>query len=574
MKLLLSFSNIKNLKDFDLVVANSNVRCKETDFFHINSFKINEKEISSFYEKFIDDLSFKIPKLKQISIACNNNLYTNLLSLFKWKSAIDELVSSKNISEIVISDLINHEHYTPYYEAEGEAHFKLLYRDFDFIPIALKKYIEETYPDISIKIIKKRSASFLLLRIFLRRHILLCAKLIVYLFSYMFFTIFFKKDKKVSSAENLIITRSVAHFEAIKNLCSKLDNSEIFCGEGLFTIFNNYKATLNSEFNSKSFFQYLSLSDILKIFFKTFRLLSFCRSKKFQYMGISFSYQSCLKEMVITYFEVDVMNKALKNYLKSQNIKKIFICEMYTPYAFENANLARSLNIKSFQLQTTNMFSTYEPNFIHADLFLFNNKSLAENYEDIYPERKSYVKYLGNFSEIEPARSKVNRNIKNIMYFTQPKTDEDLEQDIIRELIRIKKNHGFNLYIKLHPRDSSEKLKDFSKDIYVIDRNQDFEFYEKYVDIAVLKTSSIATKLVFQNIPVIYCLFSDWARNGKLEYIDHNYSGTITNIEELEHLFQKKEKLFEDFILYRDQYISNNGLNLGVVNFIKRIREI
>ena len=42
---------------------------------------------------------------------------------------------------------------------------------------------------------------------------------------------------------------------------------------------------------------------------------------------------------------------------------------MYTPYAFENANLARSLNIKSFQLQTTNMFSTYEPNFIHADLF-------------------------------------------------------------------------------------------------------------------------------------------------------------------------------------------------------------
>ena len=132
---------------------------------------------------------------------------------------------------------------------------------------------------------------------------------------------------------------------------------------------------------------------------------------------------------------------------------------------------------------------------------------MAENYEDIYPERKSYVKYLGNFSEIEPARSKVNRNIKNIMYFTQPKTDEDLEQDIIRELIRIKKNHGFNLYIKLHPRDSSEKLKDFSKDIYVIDRNQDFEFYEKYVDIAVLKTSSIATKLVFQNIPVIYCLF-------------------------------------------------------------------
>ena len=33
MKLLLSFSNIKNLKDFDLVVANSNVRCKETDLF-------------------------------------------------------------------------------------------------------------------------------------------------------------------------------------------------------------------------------------------------------------------------------------------------------------------------------------------------------------------------------------------------------------------------------------------------------------------------------------------------------------------------------------------------------------
>ena len=247
---------------------------------------------------------------------------------------------------------------------------------------------------------------------------------------------------------------------------------------------------------------------------------------------------------------------------------------MYTPYAYENACLAKSKNIKSFQLQATNMFSTYEPNFVHANLFLFNNKSAAKNYAEMYPERKSLVNFFGNFSDISPPKAKTKRNIKNIMYFTQPKTDEDLEQIIIKELISIKEHYDLNLYVKLHPRDSAEKLKYFVKDIQVIEQNEDFEFYKKYIDIAILKTSSIASKLVIQDIPVIYCLLSDWARNGKLEYIDHNYFGTILDIKDLENLFARKDKLIEDFLLYRDKYIQNNGLNLGAEHFIEKINEI
>jgi hypothetical protein len=290
--------------------------------------------------------------------------------------------------------------------------------------------------------------------------------------------------------------------------------------------------------------------------------------------GIKTCVSDSLVEIVISHFEVDVYEKALDNFLKIElgeclsESSFLFTAEMYTPYAFSAAKVARKYSLQSFQLQTTNMFVTIEPDYIYCDYFFYNSKMLADEFNKV--SDKENAKYLGNFTSEKPPKVLLNTfSLQKVMYFTQPLTDEDIEKEIIQFLLGLKSEYGFELYIKLHPRDKIDKLTRFKTELDGIVHNEsDFEDYMEDIDLAVLKTSSIASKIVLCGVPIIYCLFSEWARNGNLDYLDKSYLGSATNFKELKRGIENYEELVKDFKLYRDNYIKINDLENDVHKFI------
>jgi hypothetical protein len=287
-----------------------------------------------------------------------------------------------------------------------------------------------------------------------------------------------------------------------------------------------------------------------------------------------------MKEMLIAYFDVIVYQKALENFVsrelpKTTSQSSIFTGEMYTPFAYVAMQVAKQNNLIGAQVQTTNMFIIEEPNYIFGDYFFFSSRSLAEGYRSKQLTNADKARFIGNVLNKKPSAFIPKKEYKNVVYFTQPITDEDIEQDIIGKLIDCSTQYGFKVYVKLHPRDKRDKLETFKDSIEIIDGSVSTEEYYKLMDIAVLKTSSIAAQIVLSGIPIIYCLFSDWARNGKLDYLDFNYSGTLQELSAFDKLFEKGlENLESDFVQYRNRYIQENSLDQGVDEFVISYKEL
>lgn len=584
MKLILAFSEVNNEYNAEDIIIHGHplnliVNGQTID---IHSISPDEKHLSNYYDDFLKNIKEEFPDtMKDIIIGSHNNLYTNHLSLFKWISLIDKIISEHEVDEIIISDLIKSKSYAPYYEAEGEAHTRLLYKPYDFIPQVIYGYIIRKYKIVP-RVLRYRSQLLLAGRKLLRRYVLLFIKFCFYSIKVAQLKNKSKKEVRLKDGDvqSVIVSRSIAHFDAVERLHNTLPSSILFCGESGFTFGANYNFSKSNSKNVLSFANYLSWGDILYSLF--FVLNSIFRTPKnicIDIAGVSYSYSDAVIEMCIAYFEVSILERSINNFLITQNLSKkcvLYTCEMYTPFTKSISKIGKNFTMPTVQLQTTNMFVIYEPNYIHCDYFIFNSKALANSYNQKYPDKKSSTPFLGNFSVNSPKKTVccLSKPIKKVLYFTQPLTDENLEQDIIEELIRLGKQDGFLVQIKLHPRDNSSKLSRFLNDIDIIDKSLTFDVYMEGVDLAVLKTSSIATKIVLKGVPILYCLYSDWARNGKLDYIDFLYKGTTVQLADIQTCISDLPALKESFINYRQRYIVENGLDSGVEDFVKNMQEI
>lgn len=591
MRLVLAFSEDFAFDQDDLIIFGHDADFSSAlNAVNIQSMKIDEKEISNYFERHVEMSSRHCSaELLGILKGCNNNLFTNHLTLFKWQSAIRYAFENYDIKQVVITDAIHSNSYAPYYEAEGEAHVRLFYKIFDFIPYVLYQFLVDSYPQIDVNIIRWRSRFLRQIRIFIRRDVLLIFKASFFAVKICLSKLKSSKDRDIRCTfrdnSKIVITRSIAHLDGIKKIAdSDANNFTFFCGEGIFTFGDNFSYTADRFNRVFSFLSFINLSDVFRCFLSVIRLRkSIVKLDSISYKKVCYSYSSPLVEMIIANFDVELFEIALKRFLAAHGLAKnqisgiLYCTEMYTPYALSVAKIGKKVGLMTLQIQTTNMFAMYEPNYIHCDYFIFSTKKLLKSFVEKYPERAHKVLFLGNYQYPLIQRQKNLNNedrIKKVVYFTQPVTDEDIEQEIISKLCLLSVRLDFELYIKLHPRDNVSKVERFLARCKLIEASKSFDEYMVNIDLAVLKTSSIAANIVLSGVPVLYCLFSDWAKNGALDYIDFDYFGTVTGIDMLESRISNFSQITKSFNIYRKKYIDDCGLDTSLMDFFTSVEHL
>ena len=86
-----------------------------------------------------------------------------------------------------------------------------------------------------------------------------------------------------------------------------------------------------------------------------------------------------------------------------------------------------------------------------------------------------------------------------------------------------------------------------------------------------MKNSSIATDILIKGVPIIYCLFSEYMRNTRLDFLDPEYIGTLGEIGELIPTLEDFQALKADFELYKQRYLANNYNSQGVEEFLENL---
>lgn len=587
MKLFLQFQDLSVSTNSNDIILTSDknklkLNCKIesvntlVDYSYMNCLESYRNNIlQSSHNKFV----------KSVFDSSINNYNRNIIiPVLSWVQKVEEIISTNQIEEIVIIGYVLHPSYVPYYEAEGEIGKKLFYKKYDFIPRILKEYLVNK--GFKVKTIGSKNPLNLRFRIFVRRYILFFYKLNLFLFRKIQF-----KTRKInaeltfdSKKNNLLfLTRGIAQSEAIISFLNQFNSKcSILFSDGIVSrnTNENFLNKNSSLKNKTNYLEYIKFSDLIISFFICFRYLIFSHKiNKLNLNGVSFDISNSLNEMIISYFDALVYQKSIDNYLKKhlshyQKNGALVTCEMYTPFAYVTDIVSKKYNLKSYQLQTTTMIERLEPIFFYCDKFLFSTKRIAESFKKIYPQEQRRIDYYGNLNIVDDNIDNpqvTNPAIKNVIYFSQPKFEEDVEQDILNELVKLKDQFNFTLYIKPHPRDTLSKFDAFKEKIVLLDKNLTFDDYKETCDLAVMKSSSLGHQFLHTGIPVIFCLLTNYSQNIKIDFISKNYQGTILDISELENIFIHRNQFYNHFLQYRKNYINENELYKSASHFYNKI---
>ncbi|KYG76249.1 hypothetical protein EV198_3240 [Roseivirga ehrenbergii] len=550
----------------------------------INDARLNRQEWAQRYDEFLaSNLIEGADDYNAVIAGCNKNLSRSHHYIFNWIITLENLMEEHEVTTVLITDLVNSFGFAPYYEAEGEVNKEFFYKRYDFIPALIKRYLE-TRAGIEVKVLRHHSKVWQWFRRLLRRYFLLFAKCFFYLRA-----LGSLKKKTATYAEleegDILVlnTRTPAHHKAFDLIERKYSNTIFFCAELTSSLGTNYQYAIEKGSRAVSFGTYISHFDLIRIMFKCLRFiwLSNVKHPYFEYLGVKVAYYDSYKEMVIAFFEVWVYQTSLDRFMNELNQKypgrlKLSTGEMFTPQAYVTNLVGKKYESDTYQIQTTAMTPLKEPNFVHCDYFLFLGRILADQYQMNNPEKESIGRFIGNIqysSEDALAEIEVSKHdsVKKIIYFSQPVIDEDIEMEIVETLVGAKENLGYRLFVKMHPRDNINKFLKFSEELEFIDNSMSMSEYLNDASVAVLKNSSIATDILIKGVPIIYCLFSEYMRNTRLDFLDPEYIGTLEKIGELVPTLEDFQALKADFELYKQRYLANNYDSKGVEDFLKNL---
>lgn len=524
----------------------------------------------NFYQK--NDLD----SAQQLAI---NSAYTALYlhtigNTFKYIKCIENvLFLFPDITEIVISDIINYSSYLPYYEAEGEINKKRFYKPYDFIPKIIEQYFEKDY---TVKYFKIRSTILLKARIFARRYVLLGLKMSMHIFLQIksAFSVSISKHE-FDDIEYIFATRGVAHTHYFMPICKALkDKMLIHTSDslGLSEQNTNYARKKLTSYRLVSQYENLSLGDYVKALKRVLSLISKKKniSTSLEIEGVKFSMQSVFVEIAIYLLEVFLHQISLQKLIakianRSEKIS-IITGEMLTPYpSYIHEISTKYANIRSLQIQTTLLMLHPFTQFAFCDAFVFKGYTEWEYFIKENGEHGKYQFWGGLIGD----SSTEKRELKNVVFFTQPYQKEE-EKDILVALIALSETLGFNLAIKFHPRENPNKYQSFERHFNVIPSGEQLEDYIFNYECAIIRISSIAHEIIQYNIPTVFCLFGEESRGVKGSYLSHDYFGTVFNKEKLQNVLEEYSELDIRFKAFRNEYLQENQL-LGGKGFIENL---
>lgn len=583
MKLILVFNKLAEVSKKNEIGSNDHIICNGNLDDYEKCYDINDTSINFEYYRdewdkaitnyFLTNSLSSFQKDLILSSALNFFMH-NYRFLLMWIETVKSKVDSNNYDEVVFSDYIKLD-YLPYYEAEGEINKQLFYKKFDFIPFYLFKFLEKSYPNLKLRILNNKSKIELLFRVFTRRYVLLCLKFLLHLSNIL-------KNKKTDDLDNsnlkiLILSRGIAHTNYVKGLLELNQNIFLHASDGMFSknanteyAFKINKSRLYTQYN------YLSFADLTEIFWNLFTNLFNKRIPNLDLNLISLNFNSLIKEMIIAQLEVDLHVRSVYNVVsKVKSNFKIITCEMISQYPlWLNRQFEINKNVKVLQLQTTSLDLFPVPNFVHTDAFLFKSTKDLDYFKNLFPNESDKLKFYGNLSYNNKSIIKTGKELKNLIYLTQP-YELDNQISIIKYLVQLASFKGFNLFVKPHPRENlkqlSGELSGIGSKISFLDKDIDLNSLRLLADLVILRTSSMSQDLYLNRIPTINVLLTNFDVNLKAEYLVANQPNVVKSLVDLENLINNYSIFLTEFLDFSEYYQRSVGINKGVLDFNNEI---
>jgi hypothetical protein len=158
--------------------------------------------------------------------------------------------------------------------------------------------------------------------------------------------------------------------------------------------------------------------------------------------------------------------------------------------------------------------------FPYANVFLADGPSTSRDIANNGSLQFGAVTYWGTPHELKPIRN-VER-FEKVAFFTQP-YEPAANCEIILSLIYWCKASGAALTIKPHPRDDINRylpFQDAHQDVVInIERNATADELLLKNDLCVTRTSSVAKEAFALGVPVILCLWTEFDRMVRADYI-------------------------------------------------------
>lgn len=238
------------------------------------------------------------------------------------------------------------------------------------------------------------------------------------------------------------------------------------------------------------------------------------------------------------------------------NAERLVNFELVGRMAGYEAMCAREQGVRVKTIQTALISSRPHPIFPYSDRFFTDSEATQSMLEDIGVIADGVVEFEGTVYDVQQIR--YSDRLSKIVFYTQP-YEPEVTSSIISELLQWQERVKGELIVKLHPRDSKSEYRGLDIEHLIADEHQTLDYLFHWADLTVTRTSSVAKESLSSGCPIQLCLWSDFDRTLRSDYIHEglckNY--TSTNQNEFLYLLQNVEKLISANRLLQEYLFGN-----------------
>ncbi len=200
-------------------------------------------------------------------------------------------------------------------------------------------------------------------------------------------------------------------------------------------------------------------------------------------------------------------------------IRKLVGFEIKGPFASIEAMAGRACGVETVVVQTVLTQPRPIPIFPWSDRFYADSIFTAETIKNTGCLSLGQVEYVGSPHSVMPL--KLDAEIRSVVFMSQP---YELPQtlSLLRSLCEIARNLGFQIRIRLHPRDhrnNYQSILDSEDDVLYICQAQSLAESISSADLCVTRTSSSAKEASAAGKPFMICLWSEFDRAIVADYV-------------------------------------------------------
>lgn len=271
------------------------------------------------------------------------------------------------------------------------------------------------------------------------------------------------------------------------------------------------------------------------------------RNIRFDHLEIEPNSKYSKSELLVKYIQSLPVTLLYLCHSKSEKNKHVISAELLTAHSSILYYFVKKNNSILSIVQTVSLFKTNNFHFNYCDHFLFESFSLYEWFYNKHDKPKNYL-FEGNVYDIIENR---RNNLNKILFISQPSLkSEDIDHKIVSKIVNLDVKQ---IDVRLHPRDSDDRY-----DNLKVKQSRDLNI-EDY-DLIITRTSSMAVQAIYQNVPIIYCLFDDWSRKNDHYYIPKKYKGNAYSIDDLNLILNDYPNLLDNFSDFRNSFFKANSV--------------